>query len=150
MAGTAAAQATLEYGLGAAHGSMSAAPATSVGGIFGGLEKLFNSAVKPNSEAGPAAKPAAPARKAAAKPTPAAAAIKVPRQEPALSPKPRWEDPAGIQTGMSYADVVRRFGPPALAITGDQGRLLTYSGQSGPLQLQVQDEIVISIQRPKS
>lgn len=153
MAGTAAAQATVEYGLGAARGSMSAAPAKGVGNAIGGLagtlEKLFKS-----GPSGPEAEPAkpAPARKTVTKSAPAAAKAKTPapQAEPAPPPKPAWEDPAGIETGMSYPELVRRFGPPALAITGDEGRLLTYSGKSGSLQLEVQDDLVTSIQKPKS
>jgi hypothetical protein len=158
MAGTADAQATVEYGLGAARGSMSAAPAkgvgNAIGGLAGSLEKLFKSGPSDSEAEAEPARPA-PAHKTVTKSAPAAAQAKTPAPAPAavdaaLPPKPAWEDPAGIRTGMSYPELVRRFGPPALAITGDEGRLLTYAGKSGSLQLEVRDDMVTSIQRPKS
>jgi hypothetical protein len=61
---------------------------------------------------------AAPAARKAAKKSPAAKAPAVAVvTAPAPAPKPNWEDPSGIRTGISYAELVRRFGPPALAIT---------------------------------
>jgi len=158
MAGTAAAQATVEYGLGAARGSMSAAPAkgvgNAIGGLAGSLEKLFKSGPSGSETEAESARPT-PVRKTVTKSAPAAAKARTPAPAPsaveaAPPPKPNWEDPAGIQTGMSYQDLVSRFGPPALAISGDEGRLLTYAGKSGSLQLEVQDDIVTSIQKPKS
>lgn len=143
MAGTAAGQAAVEYGLGAARAATTAAPAKSVGKTISGLAGRLDKAVKAGqqrSDAKPVA--AITAKPAAQTPTPSA-------HTPPL-PAPNWEDPSGIQTGLSYGELVHRFGPPALEITGAAGRSLTYSGKNGAFQLGVQDQKVTSIEKPKS
>jgi hypothetical protein len=138
MAGTAAGQAAVEYGLGAARAATTAAPAQGVGKAIGGLAGSLDKAVK----AGQQRSEATPAKRAPK--TPALSA------NTAATPAPSWEDPSAIRTGLTYGEVVRRFGPPALEITGEAGRSLTYSGTNGTFQLEIQDEKVASIEKPKS
>jgi len=150
MAGTAAGQATVEYGLGAGRAATTTAPAGGLGkamsGLAGTLDKMVNGG-KQTSDAQPVA---ATTTKRAAKKSSAAAKTPAPPVIIAPPPAPNWEDPSGIQTGIGYGELVRRFGPPALAITGPEGRSLTYSGKNGSFQLEVQDEMVTSIEKPRS
>jgi hypothetical protein len=53
---------------------------------------------------------------------------------------------------MANEELVRRFGPPALEVTGaSSGRTLTYSGKKGIVQLDLRDEKVsrISAMKPE-
>jgi hypothetical protein len=140
MAATAAGQATVEAGLGAARAATSTAPAAGLGKAISGLAGSFNGALKggqPDADARPAVKTlAAPAKTAGSDGAPAGAA--------------KWEDPSGIEAGLSYDELVRRFGPPNLAITGDTGRTLTYAGKSGTFHVEVEEEKVTSVRKPKS
>ena len=146
MPGTAAGQAAVEAGLGAARAATTAAPASGVGKAIGGLAGSLDKALKAGQQgsdrqpaaaatAGPAAKTAPASAHAAASPPP---------------PAPKWEDPSGIETGLGYQELVRRFGPPSLEISGEMGRSLTYSGKSGAFHLDVQDDRVTSIRKPQS
>jgi hypothetical protein len=79
----------------------------------------------------------------AAKSTAAPAAKTVPLETSAAASK--WEDPGGIETGLAYADLVRRFGPPTLAITGDAGKTLTYSSNAGSFHVETEDDRVAAV-----
>jgi hypothetical protein len=153
MAGTAAGQAAVEYGLGAGRAATSTAPAakgigSTISGLADSLERMVNGGKK-GSDPEPVA---TPAPNKAAKKSPAAAKARAVAvvTAPPPAPKPNWEDPSGIRTGISYAELVRRFGPPALAITDEDGRTLTYAGTSGSVQLQVEDGQVTSVVKPRS
>jgi hypothetical protein len=61
----------------------------------------------------------------------------------------KWEDPSGIETGLSYDELLRRFGRPSLAITSETGRTLTYSGKGGAYHVELEDEKVASVRKPK-
>jgi len=141
MAGTAVGQATVEAGLGAARAATTTAPAAGLGTAMSGLAGTLNHALKggqPGPDAGPAAKnPARPLSKTAG-------------AEGASPAASKWEDPSGIETGLSYAELTRRFGPPSLEITVDTGRTLTYAGKSGAFHVAIEDEKVASVRKPKS
>jgi hypothetical protein len=147
MAGTASAQAMLEYGLGASRAVTTAAPAAGIGksmsGLAGSVDKALKAAGKQSSEAQPAA--------AAAAVTAAAPAAKAPAivAEAPPAPTPNWEDPSGIETGLDYEELVRRFGPSAMAITDGTERSLTYRGKDGMFQVKVLDGAVKSIAKPQ-
>jgi hypothetical protein len=134
MAGTAAGQATVEAGLGAARAATSTAPAAGLGKSMSGLAGALDKALKPGQ-------PAAETR-------PAAKTSPEPEAKPAAATK--WEDPGGIETGLSYTELVRRFGPPALEISGEAGRSLTYMGKSGTFHVAVENDQVTGVRKPKS
>jgi hypothetical protein len=137
MPGMAAGQTAVEAGLGAGRGAISTAPAAGIGkamnGLAGGLHKTVKAGQGPAAGAVPAT--AVRIYSSAKKAAPAAS---------------KWEDAGGIQTGLGYAELVRRFGPPAIEITGETGKSLTYLGKAGTFQLQVRDDKVASIDKPKS
>jgi hypothetical protein len=136
MPSQAAAQAAAEAGLGAARAGTMAAPAKGIGKAMSGLAGSLDKTVKAGQQG-----------------SGAATSVTTVRVSPASAKKPaesNWEDPSGIQTGLSYAELVRRFGPPAMEITGEAGRSLTYAGKAGTFQLEVRDDKVSSIEKPKS
>ncbi len=141
MAGAAAGQAMVETGLSAARAATATAPAAGLGksiqGLAGGLDKALQ-AEQPGSEAAPSPGAAAPAAKP---PSPGEA-------KPAEAAK--WEDPGAITAGLSYTELLRRFGPPSLEITGETGRTLTYSAKGGAFHVRVEDDRVASVRKPKS
>jgi hypothetical protein len=137
VAGPAAAQTAVEAGLGAGRAATTTAPAAGIGKAMSGLAGSLDKAVKAGQGSQGGAVPVTTVRiySSAKKTAPAAA---------------NWEDPSGIQTGLGYAELVRRFGPPAMEITGEAGKSLTYLGKAGTFQLEVRDDKVASIDKPKS
>jgi hypothetical protein len=139
MTGIAYGQATVEAGLGAARAATSTAPAKGLGKSMSGLAGSLDKALKagtPKAESIAAGAPSANAPSA----TPATAP----------APAPSWEDPAGIELGLSYEDLVRRFGPSAMSITSGTEKSLSYPGKAGTFQVTVQDGKVASIAKPKA
>jgi hypothetical protein len=96
MAGIAYGQAAVEAGLGAARAATSTAPAKGLGKSMSGLAGSLDKALK----AGPPK----------AESTVATPSANTPSAAPAPAPVANWEDPAGIEPGLSYEDMVRRFG----------------------------------------
>ncbi len=143
ITGTAAGQAAVEYGIGAAHAATTAAPAQGIGKAMSGLAGSLDKAVKAGQQASDGQPVAATNTKTTAK-------TMSPSAHTSPPPVQNWEDPSGIQTGLSYGELVRRFGPPALEISGEMGRFLTYSGKNRAFQLEVQDGKVTSVLAPKS
>jgi hypothetical protein len=148
MAGPAAGQAVVETGLGAARAATTAGPAKGIGKSISGLSAL-DKALKPgqpvSDEQTPASTTAKPADKTTAKPadktTPTSASTSAASQ-------PNWEDPSGVEPGLGYEELVRRFGPPAMAITNAAERSLTYRGKDGVFQVEVRDGAVTAIVKP--
>jgi len=64
---------------------------------------------------------------------------------PAPDPGRVYEDAAGITVGMGYAEVEQRFGPPALAVTTAEAKLLQYLGKDESLQVEIAAGKVSSI-----
>ena len=139
MAGTATAQATVETGLGAARAVTSTAPAKGIGKSMSGLAGSLDKALKGGQES-PSDQPAAV--------VPAKPATKTGSTSPKTSPAPAasWEDPGGIEPGLTYDELVRRFGPCFMAITAGAERSLSYRGKDGVFQVKVQDGVVASIE----
>ena len=137
IAGIAYGQAAVEAGLGAARAATSTAPAKGLGKSMSGLAGSLDKALK-------TAPPKTPSTAAA---IPSA---NTPTAEPAPAPAPSWEDPAGIELGLSYEDLVRRFGPSSMSITSESETSLTYPGKNGTFQVKVQGGKVASIAKPKS
>src|SRR5713226_5213889 len=104
MARDAAGQAVVENGLGAARAATTTAPAKGVGksisGLTGSLDKALKAGKQSSDEqaAATTAKPTTNKQSLSAKTPPA--------------PVPNWEDPGGIELGLRYEELVRRFGPP--------------------------------------
>ncbi len=150
MTGTAAGQATVEAGLGAAGAVTTAAPARGIGealnGLAGSLEKTVGD-WQHDSDAKPGGTVTV---QVPAKRTIPAAKARLRSSHIPPPPTQNWEDPGGIQAGLSYAEMVRRFGPPTMEIMDDAGRSLSYSGKDGPFQVHVSDDKVTSIEKPKS
>ena len=125
----AAAQAVVEYGLGAGRAATTAAPAKSLGksmsGIAGSLDKALNSG-----------QPAAEAPK-----------VNVVKTEAKAAPAPlRFrEDANGIEPGIGYDELLRRFGPPAMSITIDGEKSLTYQGINATYHVTVKGGKVTTI-----
>ncbi len=118
--------------MGAARAATTTAPASGIGKAIGGLVGSTDK-TKTASTAGPASVTTVRVHASAAK-TPAAS----------------FEDPSGIEAGLGYAELVRRFGPPAMQITDETGTSLSYAGKSGIFQLQVKDGKVAAIEKPRS
>jgi hypothetical protein len=138
LAGTAAGQATVEAGLGAARAVTTTAPARGIGksmsGLAGSLDKALKGGSSEQSAGVVATKPGTQSS------TP---------DKTSPTPAPNWEDPGGIETGLAYDDLVRRFGPSSMAITAGTERSLTYRGKDGIFQVKVQDGVVTSIEKPQ-
>jgi hypothetical protein len=83
-------------------------------------------------------------RAAKAKAAPVTAAVAALRQ-PAM-PVAVYEDPGTILIGTEYEEVVRRFGPPTLAITTQVGvQTLRYLSAGSPVKVQMRDGKVASV-----
>ncbi|HTX37984.1 MAG TPA: hypothetical protein VME43_23300 [Bryobacteraceae bacterium] len=139
MAGTAAGQAAVEYGLGAARAATTTAPARGVGKSMSGLAGSLDKALKGE-------RPASEAHSATT--SPAGLAAHSAPSGPASATAAKWEDPGGIAEGLSYPELVRRFGPPSMQITDDAGSKLTYTGKSGAYHVDVEDDKVTSVRKP--
>lgn len=141
LAGPAAGQAGVEAGLGAARAVTTTAPAAGIGKSLSGLAGALDKALKPGQQ------PANEQSVAAVPPKPAAKAPTSATVPPA--PQPTWEDAGGIEMGLAYEDLVRRFGPPTMSISNATERSLTYRGKDGMFQLEVRDGVVASIVKPQ-
>jgi hypothetical protein len=150
LAGTAAGQATVEAGLGAARAVTTTAPARGIGksmsGLAGSLDKALKGGQTGSSEHSAGVVSAKPAAHSS---TQAATKTESIPTKTSPTPAPNWEDPGGIETGLAYEDLVRRFGPSSMAITAGTERSLTYLGKDGIFQVKVQDGVVTSIEKPQ-
>ena len=146
LAGTAAGQATVEAGLGAARAVTTTAPARGIGksmsGLAGSLDKALKGGQTGSSEQAAGAVASKPGTQTATKTESTPAKV-------SPTPATNWEDPGGIETGLAYDDLVRRFGPSSMAITAGTERSLTYRGKDGLFQVKVQDGVVTSIEKPQ-
>lgn len=166
----AVAQATAEYGLGAGRAATTAAPARNLGkgiaGVFDNLNKAAGAAgataAEPDGSGMKKPSPMPTGRKtrkltgqtqvrrgagstAATEPGPDAASAPPPQVAPRASV---YEDASQIQPGIGYDELIRRFGPPSMAITTGPGKSsLLYSGGGGSYQVDVENGKVIAPQR---
>jgi hypothetical protein len=140
MSGTAAGQAIMETGLGAARAVTTAAPAKGVGKSMSGLAGALDKALKGESRS--TVEPPATASS-----NPPARTLPAADTAPSV-PEPTWEDPAGIETGISNEELVRRFGPSSMMISDATEKTLTYRGKAGVFQVKLQNGKVSSIDKP--
>ncbi len=141
MAGPAAGQAVVETGLGAARAATAAGPAKGIGKSISGLSVALDKALKSGQPASDKQAPTSTTAKPADNTMSAYAGT-------SAGPQPTWEDPSGVEPGLSYQELVRRFGPPAMAITNSAERSLTYRGKDGMFQVEVRDGVVAEIVKP--
>ena len=148
----ACAQAGVEYAAGAAAASTASAGAKAVGkSIAGALEKLNKNLDEGTSASKSETVTPAPAARAKASPRKSTGTAKQQTAAAAApaTPPPSYEDPAGIQEGMPYADVMRRFGPPAIAMTTAPGeQTLSYAKSGAMLNVKVVNGKVTAVQKP--
>ena len=121
------AQAAVEYGLGASRAATSTAPAAGIGksvaGALSNLDKTIKSADKTSSET-----------------------IVLPKETKPAAPAKAYEDIAKAEVGLAYDELLDRFGPPAMQITGEDGiRKLTY----GATKVQIKDNKVLAVIAPR-
>jgi hypothetical protein len=67
---------------------------------------------------------------------------------PSPAPEPIWEDAGAIETGVTYEELIRRFGPYSMAISDSTQKMLTYRGKTGIFQVTLQDGKVAAIEKP--
>jgi hypothetical protein len=123
--------AAISSGVAAVAGSARSA-ADAIGGALKNLDGTLDTAGKKRHSA------TAPARSSVAR---ARAPIPSPTKQQSADPaKPAktYEDPVEIKAGLSYVELLRRFGEPSLQISGDSGeQTLYYSQKDGRGQTEV-------------
>lgn len=67
---------------------------------------------------------------------------------PPAQPKTHFEDPREIQAGISDQELIRRFGPPSLKISGEGSITLTYVTKSGSIHLESADGKIVRVDKP--
>lgn len=102
-----------------------------VGGALKNLDSTLDTAGKKQRAV------TAPAQSSAAQPgTPVPSPAKQKSADPPKTAKV-YEDPLGIKAGMSYAELLRRFGEPSMKITSGDGEQFYYSRRDGRGQAEV-------------
>ena len=152
--GMLAAQAMAETALGVGRAAASTAPAAqktakAVDGAFKSLSRTLEPAETKSGAARPgAAKPAGrTARTVPSRPQKAATAQPQPSL-PESKAEVSFEDPSGIEKGMEYAEIVRRFGPPSLKLTTGPGEeTLCYSKNNASVDVTMHNGKVASVQK---
>ena len=131
------AQALVEYGLAAAAaGNAGAASRNAAGGIGGALSNLTRTL----NAGQPAATSTAPRT--------STAGVSATQTAPApAKPEVVYEDAAGIQPQMERAELIRRFGPPAMSITGGpDSESMTYDSKAGTVEVEMRNGKVATVQ----
>jgi hypothetical protein len=155
-------QAMVEYGLGVAAAGTAGAPGKAasrgIAGVFSNLQKTLNAtsdaatAPAPSQAAPAATAPAAgqPKRSVAVRPRQSAAVTPAPQTsaDPPAPPKPAvvYEDPAGITAGMERAELLARFGDPAVKITAAGRESMTYPSKERTYEVEMRQGKVFSVQ----
>ncbi len=128
----------MEYGVAAGASANAAAQQQKTGKAIGGVWNKLNQTLQGSAET----PKTQTVRRAAAR-----------SKKPAAPPAPPvvYESPAGIQTGMAYADLIRRFGPPSFEVTTGppHTKALSYAGKEGNIDIDMQDDAVIKVVPPK-
>jgi hypothetical protein len=136
-------QAVVEYGLGAAAAGTAGAgnkAGRGIGGVFSNLGKTLNSAT--GSQAGAAAATTGSTQTTAAKAQAKAATAKAAPTKPAVV----YEDPAGIETGIEQAELLTRFGEPAMKVTsGAASESLLYESKDRSVDVEMRSGKVYSV-----
>ena len=145
-------QAVVEYGLGVAAAGTAGAGANSgrgIVGIFSSLTKTLNTASQAQAEAAPSTTQPAKAVAAKRKAGTAQPAISAAATPPAAPAKPAvvYEDPGGIKMGMEQAELLSRFGEPAVQVTGGSAsESLTYEAKDRCIEVEMRAGKVYSVQ----
>jgi len=149
--GPAAAQTVVEYGAGAGAAATAAAPAKGAGSSIAGAFESVSKALKQAQDQAPKAEPSTNAHAATTTPAkPKTELIKEPVGHAAATPAPSYEDALGIQKSMSCEEMVRRFGPPAMAFaTEDDAQTMSYASKAGGVQVECQGGRVASVEKPR-
>jgi hypothetical protein len=139
FSGAAKGQAVTEYGGMSRHSvtttTRTIGPSKQINGIWSGLDKTLKGV--PNDAGSPATQPGATVQR------PPARARKTARARGVTAV---YESPARVQPGMSYREVVRRFGPPAYQVaTGPGTMALAYLRKDGNVDIELQDARVIKV-----
>ncbi len=126
-------QTMTEYGLGAGRAATTAAPAAGVGkavaGALTNLDKTIKSAGKTSSETSEIR----------------GTGIVLPKETKPAAPAKMYEDISKVEVGLAYDELLDRFGPPSMQITGEDGiRKLSY----GATKVQIKDNKVLAISAP--
>lgn len=121
------AQTMVEAGLGASRAATSTAPAAGIGksiaGAMSTLDKTLKSADKSTSSE----------------------TIVLTKNTPPPASTRTYEPIAKAEVGLAYAELIERFGKPAMEITGEDGvRKLSY----GATRIQIKDGKIIEIRPP--
>jgi hypothetical protein len=153
---SAAGQAMVESGLAASAAASATTPArglkNGMTGTFDSLDKTLKAAQDQTDSKRPSSSVIRLDAPVTAKPT--TAAIANPAQAPLSEmvpavPPPSYEDPATIQPGIGYEELLRRFGPPALEFTnGPNRKVMSYLKKGGAVQVEFQGGKVTSAERP--
>ena len=112
-----------------------------IGGVWANLDKTIKSQ-DPGSSQGTT--PSRPVKRAPImsprKSTPTVAAVATIHEDPSL-----------IQPGLSYEEVIRRFGPPSFAVSTDTStKTLTYPGKDGDIDVELLDGRVTKVATAKA
>ena len=129
---TVTAQTAVEYGVGASRAATSTAPAKGLGKSISGIAGSIDRAIK-SQPSGPIA--------------PAETSVRqVDRPSATSKSTVVYEDLKHAEVGLSYEELVKRFGPPAMVISASAGRKsLTYLTKGGPTQIEIQDQKIVLI-----
>ena len=148
-------QAAVEYGLGAGRAATTTAPALNLGNSIKGVFDTVNKTIEPNRGVSGSGSAARSSLSTTAKRTPRSgqsAGLAGKKSAPAevtqsaTQPTKAYEDPAQIRAGIEYDEMVRRFGPPSMSMTTEEGkRALSYSSQGGLVQVEVEGGKVVSV-----
>lgn len=153
LPGMLAAQAMVENANGVGRAVTSTAPAQKTGKAIGGAFKSLSRTLEP------AEAKSGSARSGAAKPAGRIAGTAPARPKNVVAVQPQLslpdaraeassEDPSGIEKGMEYAEIVRRFGPPSLKLTtGPADETLSYARKNERVGVTLHNGKVASVQK---
>jgi hypothetical protein len=128
----------VEYGGAAGASANGAAHQQKTGKAMGGVWNSLNKTLQ-GSDASPKAQT-----------TPRPAATRSKKTTAPAAPPVVYESLSGIQPGIVYAELIRRFGPPAFEVTtSPHTKALTYTGKDGSIDVDMQDDAVIKVAAPK-
>lgn len=141
--GAASAQAVTEYDSVVSRSTTTASKANHIGNEIGGIWRSLDKTLKaPENHAGSKGTTS----KGTAQRTPGRSG----RRSGSRPPATVREDLARIQPGITYADLVRRYGPPSFEVTAGPGtRTLTYLRKEGSVDLELQDGKVTKVSSDK-
>src|SRR5215831_3613361 len=102
IAVTLSAQTMVEAGMGAGAAATSSAPAAGIGKSLAGMMKTMDKTLKSADKT-------------------ASETVIIPKDTQASQPAKTYEPIAKAEVGLAYADLIERFGKPAMEITGEDG-----------------------------